>query len=204
MNKPIFCFVGESGAGKSTYLDLVLQDKTLNLKELKYHTTRRKRYKEEDSYYFVSYEDYLNTPFDEIVEVREYDKVDEHVAYYTTYDDINIDNCDAIVCAASVDQVLSYKKKLENIYIIDIKVVIKERIKRLLDRVETNNEVVEVCRRVYEEREEYSRLDSIEDNIIHIYNDNRMFGPECKENSLYNLVTSVNLKTIIEYIKLNK
>ena len=55
--KPIFCIVGKSGSGKSTYLDALMNDsrvKELYFKELKYHTTRSKRTPEEDAYYFTT------------------------------------------------------------------------------------------------------------------------------------------------------
>lgn len=134
-NKPIFCIVGESGAGKSTYLNLIINSKKLNIKELKYYTTRKKRCEEEDSYYFVTNDKFLEEQeANNIIEYREYSKYDEDVVYFTTYDNINIDNCEALICAASVDQALSYREKLNNVYIIDVKVELKERVQRLLDR----------------------------------------------------------------------
>ena len=64
MGKPIFCIIGESGSGKSTYLDALMNTcfaKDNEIIELKYHTTRSKRIPEEDSYYFTTYEEYKNT-----------------------------------------------------------------------------------------------------------------------------------------------
>ena len=61
MGKPIFCIIGESGSGKSTYLDAFMKTsfaKDNEIIELKYHTTRSKRSPEEDSYYFTTYEEY--------------------------------------------------------------------------------------------------------------------------------------------------
>jgi guanylate kinase len=203
MNKPIFCIVGQSGAGKSTYLDLILNDKKMKnkVKELKYCTTRRKRYKEEDSYYFVKNDKFIEElEAGNVIESRHYEKYDEDVEYFTTYDNLNVQDCDALICAASVDQALSYIEKLDNIYVIDIKVDLKERIQRLLERAETNDEVLEVCRRALEEQEEYSRINSIEKNIIHIYNDNSRFQFSNTGNMLYSLITSANLNTIENYI----
>jgi guanylate kinase len=203
MNKPIFCIVGQSGAGKSTYLDLILNDKKMKnkVKELKYCTTRRKRYKEEDSYYFVKNDKFIEElEAGNVIESRHYEKYDEDVEYFTTYDNLNVQDCNALICAASVDQALSYIEKLDNIYVIDIKVDLKERIQRLLERAETNDEVLEVCRRALEEQEEYSRINSIEKNIIHIYNDNSKFQFCNTGNMLYSLITSANLSTIENYI----
>ena len=202
MNKPIFCIVGESGAGKSTYLDLVVNSKELNIKPLKYYTTRSKRYKEEDGYYFVD-ENKFAEEFkkDNIIEYRLYSKYYESVYYFTTYDNIDIEDCDALICAASVSQALAYREKLDNVYIIDLKVELKERLYRLLDRANSNKEVLEICRRMVEERKEYSKLESVNDNIIHIYNDNTKYQFNNTGDMLYCMITTTNLLTIIEYIK---
>ena len=203
MNKPIFCIIGQSGAGKSTYLDLILNDKKMKnkVKELKYCTTRKKRYEEEESYYFVKNDKFIEElEAGNIIESRHYEKYDEDVEYFTTYDNLNVQDCDVLICAASVDQVLAYIEKLDNIYVIDVKVDLKERIQRLLERAETNDEVLEVCRRALEEQEEYSRINSIDKNIIHIYNDNSKFQFCNTGNMLYSLITSANLSTIENYI----
>ena len=86
MNKPIFCIVGESGAGKSTYINLLLANNKYKLKELKYCSTRSKRYKEEDTYYFMTNDEYfdiLNNRPEDIIESRMYEKYDEKVYYFT-------------------------------------------------------------------------------------------------------------------------
>ena len=205
MNKPIFCIVGESGCGKSTYLDLILNSNRYdyNLKELKYCTTRRKRYSEENDYYFMSNDEYLKIKSinpDNIVEYRHYNKYDEDVYYFTLRKNLECEGYDALICAASVDQALSYMKALDDVYIIDIKVELKERIKRLLNRANTNNEVLEICRRTVEEQDEYRRLDSVNKNIMHIYNDNSKFKYEYSADMLYAVITSSNLNTIEKYI----
>lgn len=202
--KPIFCLVGESGSGKSTYLDLIT-NQYKNIKELKYCTTRSKRYAEEDTYYFMTNDEYLNIAKDnlttnEIIESRMYEKYDEKVYYFTLRKNLEVENCDALICAASVDQALSYRSALDNVYIIDIKVDLKERLKRLIERTNTNDEILEVCRRTIEEQEEYSKLNKIEDNIIHIYNDNSKFEFPNQGDLLYALITTYNLKNIMEYI----
>ena len=203
MNKPIFCIVGESGSGKSTYLNLILHDKKLHnrVKELKYYTTRRKRYKEEDSYYFVDENKFVEEwEADNLIEYRRYSKYDEDVIYFTTYDNINVSDCDALICAASVDQTLSYIEKLDNVYVIDIRVELKERLKRLLNRANTDTEVLELCRRTLEEQEEYSKIKNIDHNIVHIYNDNSRFDFPNTGDMLYSLITTSNLNSISSYI----
>ena len=162
MGKPIFCIIGESGSGKSTYLDALMNTsfvKDNEIIELKYHTTRSKRTPEEDSYYFTTYEEYKNTNKEDIIESREYQKYDEKVAYYTTKDDVYKD-CKAFICAASVDQAISYYNKLGDVYFISIYMDTKERLLRLINRCNTENECYEVCRRTIEEDEEINRFNS--------------------------------------------
>lgn len=203
MNKPIFCIVGESGSGKSTYLDLIINNNLSanRIAELKYCTTRKKRFPEEDSYYFVTVDKFIEElEKGNVIESRYYKKYDEEAEYFTTYDNINIEDCDALICAASVNQALSYMEKLDNVYIIDIKVDLKERITRLLNRANTNEDILEICRRTVEEQEEYSKIANIDHDIIHIYNDNSKFRFSNTGNMLYSLITAANLNTIENYI----
>ena len=161
MGKPIFCIIGKSGSGKSTYLDAIMNTcfvKDNEIIELKYHTTRSKRSPEEDSYYFTTYKEYKNTNKEDIIESREYQKYDEKVVYYTTKDDVDKD-CKAFICAASVDQAISYNK-LGDVYFISIYMDTKERLLRLINRCNTENECYEVCRRTIEEDEEINRFNS--------------------------------------------
>ena len=176
MGKPIFCIIGRSGSGKSTYLDALMNTsfvKDNEIIELKYHTTRSKRTPEEDSYYFTTYEEYKNTNKEDIIESREYQKYDEKVVYYTTKDDVDKD-CRAFICAASVDQAISYYNKLGDVYFISIYMDTKERLLRLINRCNTENECYEVCRRTIEEDEEINRFNSagIPSNKIAFINNN--------------------------------
>lgn len=172
---PIFCIVGKSGSGKSTYLDALMNDsrvKELYFKELKYHTTRSKRTPEEDAYYFTTMEEY-EKDIQNVVEARFYKKYDEEVVYYTTKDDLNPIGCNGLICAASVDQALAYYDNIPNVYIINIEVDTKERLLRLINRCKTEAECYEVCRRTIEEDSEYSKLferDFGNTNMINIDN----------------------------------
>jgi guanylate kinase len=191
MNIPIFCIVGKTGAGKSTFLNRLLKDDRLvipGFSELIYHTTRNKRYPDEQGYHFVSYEEFDRCKH-AVVESRVYSKYDNDsneltkVAYYTTWSDIyNAERgTKGYLCAASVDQGLSYLEKLQNIFFINISVDPGIRLMRLLDRVKQPDgsyptyEVQEIFRRIDEEEEEYSRLfknEKINKNtMINIVND---------------------------------
>lgn len=202
--KPIFCIVGKSGSGKTTYLKALMKNKRiklLNIQELKYHTTRSKRYPEEDSYHFATYKDYNNTPVKNIIESRKYKKIDEDVIYYTTTGDIYDNDAKALICAASVDQAISYYNKLDNVYIIDINVATKDRLIRLIDRCKSENEYYEVCRRTIEENNEYNNIKTIYDNnfekIIKIDNNN-IFGNLGMKSTI-----KKNINIIIDFITKN-
>ena len=191
MNIPIFCIVGKTGAGKSTYLNALLNDDRLTcpgFKELIYHTTRNKRNPDEGGYHFVSFDEFARCRH-AVVESRVYSKYDNNsgeltqVAYYTTWSDIyNVDkSTKGFICAASVDQGLAYLDKLSNVYFINITVDPVIRLNRLLDRIKKDDgsyeeyEVQEIFRRMYEENSEYSRLYENEkvnsSNMLNIVND---------------------------------
>ena len=201
--KPIFCIVGKSGAGKSTYLAYLMNDdrfKELNIKELKYHTTRSRRTPTEDSYYFTTMQEYNNIDKNNIIESRVYKKYDEEVVYYTTKSDLEVEDCNALICAASVDQLLSYYNKLDNVFIINIEVAeTKERLLRLIYRCKNDTDCYEVCRRTLEEESEYSKLFNTDfgNNMITIYNDN---------DSRLDFMICNNVSKIIQFItsKLNR
>lgn len=186
-NKPIFCLIGKSGSGKSTYLSYLLSDNSImntKVRELKYHTTRKKRFPEEDSYYFTPHCEYMKYLVkDEVIEKRKYHKYDEDVVYYTTIDDINVEDCDALICAASVDQAISYYNELENVYMINITLDSdKTRLKRLIDRCKSDDECYEVCRRFLEEDSEYNKINDIDfgDKIININNTSSLYSDTYK------------------------
>jgi guanylate kinase len=191
-NKPIFCIVGKTGSGKSYYLDLLLSDSRISnndITRLTYHTTRDMRSdKEINEYRFSSYKDFEDDiARGNVIEYREYTKLNNKVVYYTTNDDIKYpigynsdEDINAYICAASIDQVLAYNDKLDNIYMINIDSNIHTRMTRLLDRANNDNDCYEICRRILEEDNEYNKIKLLNmnpdryisiDNNIHDYND---------------------------------
>ena len=171
MNKPIFCFVGMSGSGKSTMIkevmDFFIKFSNRKYKNLVYHTTRNKRKNEVDGVDYVFVDSLNGENQDNIIELRKYHKSDEGVVYYyTTYDDVNDPDIDAYVCAASVDQVLEYMKKLDNIYPIVLECPVKDRIIRTLKRCNTDEACLEICRRMIEERNEFLKIYDVENIFV--------------------------------------
>ena len=176
MNRPIFCFVGMSGSGKSTLVYKVMKYfsrfSDRYYKNLVYHTTRKKRTGEKDGVDYIFEKAIYKDDLPDIVELREYEKADEGIVYYyTTYDDVSDEEVDAYICAASVNQVLEYIKKLDDVYIIVLECPVRDRILRSLERSTTDSAAIEVCRRVLEERNEFEKVYDI-DNIIIVDNSN--------------------------------
>ena len=184
--KPIFCIVGQTGAGKNYMLDLLLHnEKLLNygkLYNLVYSTTRAKREGEVNGkdYNFKDNTQYAHESASNcIVESRAYDTINNgRVYYYTTKDEIeNINQkFNGIICAASVDQALSYYKKYNNVYFIVIDTPIKVRMNRIINsrinKDDNDTEYLELCRRIVNENEEFNKIWSLinERNSIVVHN----------------------------------
>lgn len=166
MKKLIICLLGATGAGKSTILDILVNDKSLNLHRLVYHTTRKPREGEIDGvdYNFIEENVYYDHKYTgDIIEKRKYDTVYGPLYYYTTVKDIHANEDGPVIAAVSVDQYNAYKKYAieNNIEVIGIMIDVstKTRINRLISRAESEDDCYEICRRVLEEKEELSRLD---------------------------------------------
>lgn len=209
--KAVFCIIGKSGVGKTTYFDNLMrhikEDSELddwNIGPLVYHTTRSIRENEDpNAYVFDSYIDYERYKAEgKVLEARGYQKYDSYVVYYTLYDDFNSDY-DAYICTASVDQLFSYinNDKLE-VYIINIEVPTKPRLTRLLKRCNTDDECYEVCRRALEEDNEYSRLKYLpKDKYGDTYKSNKLDILNYREDEALNTRYILdNDKMIIDFI----
>lgn len=211
MKQSIFCIIGETGVGKSTYFGqlMIIKDILLpnyNIKPLIYHTTRAPRkFETANDYIFDTNERYQNyKKEDKILELREYSKYDCDVAYYTLYDDIKED-CDAYICTASVDQVLSYiNSDKYNVYIISITMPLKNRMERSINRCNSNTEIYELCRRVLEEENEYNKINTLPKEFL-ASNKLDIWNYTSNENKT-SLVILNNLRHISEFIikKLSK
>lgn len=167
----LFCIVGKTGTGKSTYLNKILEDKEFleshNLSNLVYGTTRKKRDGEIDGvdYHFLSKYDYKQIPINSLIEFRSYYTLNDGTIYYFTKEDY-LSNGN-IICITSPYQYESYKNwivkenlksdmtnKIYRLYLIDLNMDLKKRINRLVSRANSDDDVYEMCRRIIQERQE--------------------------------------------------
>lgn len=159
----LFCVLGRSGSGKTTFLnDALLRNKDLN--KVVYCTTRKKRDNETngEDYYFYTEEEYSNIDPRDIIESREYivyEKGEEKkVHYFTLRKCIDIDK-DSIM-AISPYQYKSIREYFKDdyklhIYVIFIYASNKNRVIRSLNRISDDRDVLEVCRRIVDEEKEF-------------------------------------------------
>ena len=193
----IFCILAKTGAGKSFYYNKLIEDKQFmeknNISTLVYGTTRKPRKDEIDGvdYYFYSREDYKKIPYDDLIEQRTYYTVNDGKITYFTKKEF-FDNKDNVICITSPYQYDSYKNWClkQNIiqtdvkyclYLIYIDTNIKIRLKRLVDRGSTENDIYEACRRCIEEKSEFENVSkhvpeindpkSLDNHTIYINND---------------------------------
>ena len=159
----LFCVLGRSGSGKTTFLNNALV-KNKDLNKVVYCTTRKKRNNETngEDYYFYTEEEYSNIDPKEIIESREYtvyEKGEEKkVHYFTLRKCIDVDK-DSIM-AISPYQYKSIREYFKDdyklhIYIIFIYTSNKNRVIRSLNRISDDRDVLEVCRRIVDEEKEF-------------------------------------------------
>ena len=176
MSKNIFCVVGESGAGKSYYINSIVLDtrfmKKAKLEPLVYGTTRLPRDGEVDGvdYNFMSLEDYNKISKSDLIEFRTYNTINGKKYYFTRSDYIK-NKKNNLICAASLYQYESYRNwiNLENIknpgsyelYLIILNANVKNRLLRVIEkRCNTDDDIYETCRRIVEEKAEFDQVKS--------------------------------------------
>lgn len=180
--KKLFCIIGKTGAGKSSLLDIILNNEKndLGLKRLVYNTTRAPRKGEINGvdYNFTSEEEFKNMEDSgKVLESRSYNTENNGKAYYFTAKSSLSEDVDYI-CAPSIEQLDSYINTLgkDSIYVICIRADVKIRFKRVSEkRNSSEDDFYELCRRVVQERKDWSyysdTIDELDkDHIIYLNN----------------------------------
>ena len=134
MNKPLFLFVGKSASGKTSIADMLSRYDGYN--QVYSYTTRHKRYENEIGHVFVSDE--------------EYDKL-EHIVASTLYNNYRycttleqVQNADVyVVDTEGVRTLLDNYDLLDRlVYVIYFESSTYNRIKRMLDREDSDTQIV--------------------------------------------------------------
>ena len=206
MEKNIYCIVGKSGSGKSYYMNAISSDtkfmKKANLAPLVYGTTRDKRVNEVDGvdYNFITEEEYKAIPSSKLIESRSYNTITGKKYYFTKSD--YIENAKAnLICTASLYQYEYYRswinlknltaskstvnEPIYNLHLIIIETELRNRLERILqNRCNTETDIYEACRRIVEERAEFT---SVEERV-----------PEFKDPFTYKQVIIIDNNDISE------
>lgn len=166
----IYCLIGASSSGKTTIEERVVSIFDSNVKKIVSYTTRPKRKAEKDGfhYHFISNNTFFDMEkrglFAETAKYRDW-------YYGISLNGIDYKNNDYIV----VVTVSGYKELLkkvgkENIIAIHVKVEERNRLIRQLNR---GDDIDEVIRRLYADREDFKEVEEVCDYIIENYNLNK-------------------------------
>lgn len=210
----IFCVLAKTGAGKSTYINEIINDekfmKNNNLSLLVYGTTRKKQENEKEGvdYHYNTAEQFKKITDDELIEARSYYTMNDGEIYYFTKCDYFKDNSNYI-CISSPYQLESFldyfgRENIKNhdkyrIFIINIETSLTKRIERLIKRSKCDNDIYEMCRRVIQEKNEFSTVEDHFPTIIDKMNPNALFI----NNDCNSIGIKKNLKIIKRFIQKN-
>lgn len=194
----IFCIMGRTGAGKSSYFNKIVSNKLFmkvsNLSLLVFGTTKKKKPEDKEGidYYFYSNEEYEKLiKDDDLIECRSYYTLNHGVVkYFTKASYIESKNTN-IICTVSPYQFESYKNwcNKQNIktpgryklFLIIIDTSLRYRLNRIITESDNSeSELYELCRRILEEKSEFesvtNRLPELIDpmgssNVCYVNND---------------------------------
>ena len=142
MTNPLFLFVGRSASGKTTIANML--EEQYGYKQVQSYTTRPKRYEGETGHIFISKED-----FDKLEDIVAYVKYDGNEYCATSK---QLDECDIYVIDPIGVETLfkNYKNAQRPICIIYFDAAIKTRIDRMINRCDSDMEIVS---RLYHDEE---------------------------------------------------
>lgn len=149
-NTPLFLFVGKSASGKTTVADMLCND---GYSQIASYTTRKPRYEGEIGHTFVSDE--------------EYDQLENIVAstlyngyrYCTTLEQVQKADIYVVDIPGVETLMENYEKLNRAVYVLYFSVDVYHRIKRMLDRGDSDTQIV--GRLLNDEKEDW--LDQLTD-----------------------------------------
>lgn len=132
MAKPLFLFVGPSGSGKTTVANMI--EEQYGYVQVQSYTTRPKRYEGETGHIFISKEE-----FDKLENLAAYTKYNGY-EYCTT--SAQLDECDIYVIDPPGVKTLLKRYNNRPIRIVYFDSTVKNRIERMVDRGDSDTEIV--------------------------------------------------------------
>ena len=215
----LYCIVAKTKSGKDSYLDTILSDKKFvketNLKLFRYGTTKQNHpeYNKQE-YYTVSNENAEVLGYDDLVEMRSYYTISDGVVhYFTTENDL-----DSVygnyICIATPLQYERYKfwmdnynlthtNKQYNLKMIYINSSTEDRIERMLHTISNESELVEVCRRIIQDRIDYENSKkSLEEIANPLICDSVCYIESIYDLNFKNELFKSNIKKIQDYIRI--
>lgn len=192
----IFYILGKSSTGKDTIYKKILEDETLNLKDIILYTTRPIRDGEIDgkSYHFVDEKEYEKIKeTGAIIEERAYDTMHGVWRYFTVKDEqIDLDNNNYLIIGV-LNSFIETRKYFGEHKVVPIYIEVEDgiRLQRALNREKKpeNRRYKEMCRRYLADSEDFAEEKIIEAGIT---------------TRFENTELSVCIEEVKDYIKQNR
>lgn len=178
MNKPLFLFVGKSASGKTTIANMLEKD---GYKQIASYTTRPPRYEGEKEHTFITEEEYNR--LENIVASTLYNGYH----YCTTLDQIKDADIYVIDPAGVKTLIDNYNKINRYIYILYFDASICNRIRRMMERHDSDTQIV--GRMLQDEENDWLKY------LLHIESINR------DKMIIYKVDANQNLEDIYETVK---
>lgn len=148
----VLIVVGKTFSGKTYFVDKYLKNKGYT--QVITHTTRPKRETEDENAYYFETEINQNG-----LALREYDMIDNHVAYWTTKEDIY--NTVNPVIIIDIEGAIEIAKTLgaENVRVVYVNELESVIFKRMTKGERSNENLSESLRRFNDDKKHFEKLD---------------------------------------------
>lgn len=214
----IFCLIGKPGSGRKTILREVLKDKDFMIDNqidiLPTGTTRKKnRLDVENSYCYVTEEEYKAIKPDKLIESRSYDSIIDLKTYYyfTDIDYIHFGyNLISIVTPMQYHDIKQWSFIFElknplvkiNVYSMIINSSIYSRSRRLMNQAATEEEVYIFCNNILGENNEFNYIHALNPELSDASNANTLIIQNQLDNgdlTNYPILLSEEVKSFITH-----